>query len=128
MSTLYTWAVTEGIEHAFKTHDIDFLVTPGWSWISVYSAIAGGQDDRFLDVYKLINSLFFPGAPMGTVPLGIYPNGRPFGLTFVARKGQDAKLLQLMQLYEKAFPSRQIPSSMSSRLANLYFRLRGHIL
>lgn len=108
MSTLYTWAVTEGIEHAFEKHDVDFLVTPGWSWISVYSAIAG--------------------APMGTVPLGTYPNGRPFGLTFVARKGQDAKLLQLMQLYEKAFPSRRIPRSMSSRLVNLYFRLRGYIL
>lgn len=55
MSTLYTWAVTEGIEHAFEKHDVDFLVTPGWSWISVYSAIAGGYDARFLDGYKLIN-------------------------------------------------------------------------
>lgn len=55
MSTLYTWAVTEGIEHAFKTHHVDFLVTPGWSWISIYSTIAGGQDAHFLDVFKLIN-------------------------------------------------------------------------
>ncbi|EGX87907.1 amidase family protein [Cordyceps militaris CM01] len=105
MGKLHALAVTEGIEHAFKTHKVDFLVTPGWSWMSVYSAIAG--------------------ALMGTVPLGTYPNGRPFGLTFVAPKGQDAKLLQLMQFYEKAFPPRRVPSSMSSIFANLYFTFRN---
>ncbi|KAI1133126.1 amidase family protein [Nemania abortiva] len=108
MNTLYTWAVTSGLEYAFKTHSVDFLVVPGWSWITIYSAIAG--------------------APMGTVPLGQFPDGRPFGLTFVGRRGQDAKLLQLMQFYEKTFPPRRTPSSMNSVLGNWYFRLTNGIL
>lgn len=41
MSKLHTWAVTSRLEYAFETHQIDFLVVPGWSWMSVYSAISG---------------------------------------------------------------------------------------
>ncbi|KAF4447327.1 amidase family protein [Fusarium austroafricanum] len=44
MSMLHESANTSGIEYAFKAHDVDFLVAPGWSWISVYSGITGMHD------------------------------------------------------------------------------------
>ena len=51
---IYTWATTFGIEYAFKTHEVDFLVVPGWSWMGVYSGIAGTLDAGS-DVPKLIS-------------------------------------------------------------------------
>lgn len=42
---IQTWINTNEIlrliDHAFTYHQVDFLVVPAWSWLSVYSAIAG---------------------------------------------------------------------------------------
>ncbi|KAJ5962525.1 amidase family protein [Penicillium viridicatum] len=48
-------------------------------------------------------------APTATVPLGKYRDGKPYGLGFVARRFDDGKLLQIMNLYEKTFPLGQFP-------------------
>ncbi|KAJ5707002.1 amidase family protein [Penicillium malachiteum] len=88
----YDMAVVRGIENALEKNQLDFLLTPGWNWMSIYSAWAK--------------------SPVGTVPLGTHSTGRPFGLGFVGRRFEDNKMLQVMNLYEKTFHPRQIPERM----------------
>ncbi|KAB8074864.1 hypothetical protein BDV29DRAFT_172979 [Aspergillus leporis] len=47
--------------------------------------------------------------PTLTIPLGKYPNGKPYGLTLVGKGCADHKLLQFSQLFERDFPARLIP-------------------
>ncbi|KAI9904290.1 hypothetical protein N3K66_000819 [Trichothecium roseum] len=108
---IQTWINTNEvlglIDHAFTYHQVDFLVVPAWSWLSVYSAIAG--------------------APTAIIPLGTYTSGLTFGMAIIGREGTynaDARLLELIKLYENDFAQRDAPPSMRYRLDNLYARSR----
>lgn len=47
---------------------------------------------------------------MGTVPSGVISfNGRPFGLHLIARSGDEARLLQLMEIWNGIYPNRPLP-------------------
>lgn len=44
------------------------------------------------------------------MPLGYHAqSGRPFGLCLVAKAHEEGKLLEIMNVYEKTFPKRQLP-------------------
>ncbi|KAJ5415178.1 amidase family protein [Penicillium sp. CMV-2018d] len=85
-------AIEEGIIETLDSHNLDALVLPAWTDMSIYAAWAQ--------------------APTATVPLGKYRDGKPYGLGFVARRFDDGKLLQIMNLYEKTFPPRAVPERM----------------
>lgn len=59
-------------------------------------------------------------SPVGTVPLGTYPNGRPYGLGFAGRYLEDQKVLSIMRLYEATFPARHVPRKLRWRRVNKY--------
>ncbi|KAI1160047.1 amidase signature domain-containing protein [Nemania serpens] len=51
------------------------------------------------------------GCPTATAPLGhLEPSGRPFGLTFLARRGREDTLIRLLSIFEATFPKRRLPS------------------
>ncbi|KAH6640376.1 amidase family protein [Chaetomium tenue] len=85
-------AIDEGIIEALDKYNLDVLVLPAWTEMSIYAAWAQ--------------------APTATVPLGTYRHGKPYGLGFVARRFDDDKLLQIMKLYEETFGPRLVPSRM----------------
>ncbi|KAJ6079729.1 amidase family protein [Penicillium canescens] len=85
-------AIEEGIIETLDSYNLDALVLPAWTDMSIYAAWAQ--------------------APTATVPLGKYRDGKPYGLGFVARRFDDGKLLQIMNLYEKTFPPRAVPEKM----------------
>lgn len=68
-------------------------------------------------------------SPVGTVPLGTYPNGRPYGLCFVGRYSEDHKVLKIMQLYESTFPPRRVPQKLRWRRLNNFLppKLRHYV-
>jgi Asp-tRNA(Asn)/Glu-tRNA(Gln) amidotransferase A subunit family amidase len=124
LQKLLTLAGSDGIDYALKTHGVDVLVVPGWSWLSIYASVAGKRGEMVSCNLSAIAYNTFPvGTPVGTVPLGTYPNGRPYGISLIARKGQDARILELMLLFEKSFPRRRTPASMRSMLFNIYYRV-----
>ncbi|KAH6710559.1 amidase signature domain-containing protein [Leptodontidium sp. MPI-SDFR-AT-0119] len=84
--------VEEGLELIFDKYDLDAIVAPAWTQMSIYAA--------------------WPGSPTATVPLGQYKNKKPYGLGFVGRRFSDEQLLQIMNLYEMTFPPRLTPKRM----------------
>ncbi|KAH9209049.1 amidase signature domain-containing protein [Leptodontidium sp. 2 PMI_412] len=70
--------VEEGLRLIFDKYDLDAIVTPAWTQMSIYAA--------------------WPGSPTATVPLGQYKNKKPYGLGFVGRRFSDEQLLQIMNL------------------------------
>lgn len=102
-------AVTRGIENALEKNQLDFLITPAWSYMSIYSAWAS----QFWSApMSALLPLTHVESPVGTVPLGMHSSGKPFGLGFVGRRFEDKKMLQLMSLYEKTFHPRLVPERM----------------
>ncbi|KAJ5847613.1 hypothetical protein N7455_011570 [Penicillium solitum] len=109
-------AIEEGIIETLDSYNLDALFLPAWTEMSIYAAWAQ--------------------APTVTVPLGKYRDGKPYGLGFVAPRFDDGKLLQIMNLYEKAFPPRAVPQKnametmgkVPSCLATIseYYDLRIH--
>ncbi|KAH8593089.1 amidase signature domain-containing protein [Bisporella sp. PMI_857] len=101
-------AVLRGIEHALETNNLDFLLTPARSYMSIYSTCAK--------------------SPVGTIPLGKYLSGKPFGLGLVGRRFEDKKMLQMMDLYEKTFHPRIIPERMRWKRYDMLLpaRYRGY--
>ena len=43
------------------------------------------------------------------MPLGLLPDGHPFGISFTAEAYSEAKLLGFAHAYEQAFPKRTWP-------------------
>ncbi|CAH0021083.1 unnamed protein product [Clonostachys rhizophaga] len=88
-------AIDEGIIETLDKYDLDAIVLPAWTEMSIFAAWAQ--------------------APTATVPLGKYRGGKPYGLGFVARRFDDEKLLQIMKLYEDTFPQRLVPQRLRWR-------------
>uniref|UniRef100_A0A0B7KBT1 Amidase domain-containing protein n=1 Tax=Bionectria ochroleuca TaxID=29856 RepID=A0A0B7KBT1_BIOOC len=88
-------AIDEGIIETLDKYNLDALVLPAWTEMSIFAAWAQ--------------------VPTATVPLGKYRGGKPYGLGFVARRFNDEKLLQIMKLYEDTFPPRLVPERLRWR-------------
>ncbi|KAK2591840.1 hypothetical protein QQS21_010479 [Conoideocrella luteorostrata] len=86
----------EGIVETLDSYNLDVLVLPAWTGMSIYATWAQ--------------------APTATVPLGKYRHGKPYGLGFVARLFDDGKFLQIMHFYEKTFPRRAVPHRMRVKI------------
>ncbi|KAJ9165614.1 Amidase family protein [Coniochaeta hoffmannii] len=81
----------EGIDQVFRDYDINILVGPVESQISLFAAAAG--------------------YPIASLPLGyLHYNGRPHGLAAIASANHEADLIQLMSAWEATRPARQPPS------------------
>ncbi len=74
------------------------------------SFTAAGAD--VLISFENIHSPFYAtaGYPAITVPMGLNPDGRPVGITFIGRIGQDARLLSYAYAFEQATQMRVTPS------------------
>ncbi|KAH7324020.1 amidase signature domain-containing protein [Rhexocercosporidium sp. MPI-PUGE-AT-0058] len=82
----------KGLELVFDKYDLDAIVAPAWTQMSIYAA--------------------WSGSPRAAVPLSQYKNKKPYGLGFVGRRFGDEQLLQIMNLYEISFPRRLTPERM----------------
>ncbi|KAJ5379413.1 hypothetical protein N7509_012532 [Penicillium cosmopolitanum] len=79
-----------GFEKVFKTHGVDVVIGPTDSGLRSLAA-AGGY-------------------PVCGMPLGYLDyNGRAFGMSAVARRGQDALLVKVMSAWEATLPPRKTP-------------------
>ncbi len=108
-------AAEKGLYRIMDEFSLDIICSPTDGPISEISAITGmhlpsPSSVSLQPFYLIVLTSAMAGAPTATVPLGILePSGRPFGLTFVGRPGSEAKLLELMYLYEAAAPKRKLP-------------------
>ena len=79
-----------GIDAILNLYNVDIIIGLSDSWLSTFSAAAG--------------------YPMATLPLGYLDyNGRAFGLSAIAKAGQEALLVKVMGLWEETFGPRQVP-------------------
>lgn len=90
---------------------LDFVVSLTDSPIHSIAAIGGMNTLSIpLRIERLRLTL---GLPSANVPLGyLEPSGRPFGLTFVAKAGEEARLSEVMAVYEETFPKRRLPQAL----------------
>ncbi|EXJ68778.1 uncharacterized protein A1O5_07709 [Cladophialophora psammophila CBS 110553] len=87
--------------------------------------------DFILDTYRadvimapadslLINYAACSGYPIATLPLSYLDyNGRPFGLSVIARAGQDTLLIKVQSAWEATFGARKPPSAMNGTSSKL---------
>lgn len=69
--------------------------------------ILGPADARMASVAAVA------GYPIGSVPLGYADfNGRAFGMNMIAKKGEEAKMLEVMSAWEASFPDAHRPPPM----------------
>ena len=99
-------ASIDGVLKTMSEQELDFIVSLTDGPISGIAAIAGMlTSPRGLVAYT--NA----GCPTANIPLGyLEPSGRPFGMTIIAKSGEEAKLLEVMAIYERTFPKRRLPS------------------
>ncbi|KAM0261115.1 hypothetical protein ACHAQJ_002377 [Trichoderma viride] len=92
-------ALRKGLRHigqqivntAFDTQGLNIIVAPGDSSLCIHAAAAG--------------------YPIGTAPIGqLRYNGRPFGLSFLARANDEESLVRFMAAYEAAVAPRPVPN------------------
>lgn len=101
-------ASIDGILKTMLEYNLDFIVSATDGPISSISALAGKGLERKPHYQE--NVLIVQGCPTANVPLGyLEPSGRPFGLTFVAKAREEAKLLEVLSVYEATFPRRRLP-------------------
>lgn len=92
--------IEQGIDYVLDKYGLDVLVAPAWTYLSIFTA--------------------FSKSPVGTVPLGTYQNGRPYGLSFAGRYLEDQKVLSIMRLYEATFPARHAPRKLRWKRVKKY--------
>jgi amidase len=82
-------AATDALEETFRSVGADVLIS-----------------------FENIHSPFYAtaGYPAITVPMGTNEDGRPVGITFIGKIGQDAKLLSYAYAFEQATQMRMTPS------------------
>ncbi|KAH8898126.1 amidase signature enzyme [Thozetella sp. PMI_491] len=80
----------ELLDGVFEKEGVDIMVGPTDGGLIIYAPAAG--------------------YPTANVPLGTLSyNGRPFGLTLIAKAGREDVLLRFMSAYEATFPDRPVP-------------------
>lgn len=87
-------AGAEGLDKAFKDHNLDVLVAPSDSTMCSFTTATG--------------------YPIGVVPLGYLANGQPQGLTVVSRAYEEHKMVHFMRAFEATFPGRKVPPLLDS--------------
>jgi amidase len=86
----------KGIDAVFKKYDINIVIGPAESSLTVFAATAG--------------------YPIASLPVGYLDfNGRPHGLAAIASAHQEALLIQLQSAWEASFPARIPPALVSSK-------------
>lgn len=69
--------------------------------------ILGPADARIASVAAVA------GYPVASLPLGFADfNGRAFGMNMIAEAGNEAKMLEVMNAWEKTFPEARAPPPM----------------
>lgn len=76
------------LKKTFQSHQVELLVSLGNTHSTLYATA---------------------GYPAITVPLGLDPEGRPNGVTFIGQPGQDARLLSFAYAFEQATRYRRPP-------------------
>lgn len=111
-------AVGKGITHVMEKHNLDALVLPAWSWMSIYTSWASRYFLKRTNIGTIVmvcngyNADRAAEQPVVTVPLGACSDGQPYGLQFVGRRFEDDKLLQIARLYETTFRPRLVPNAL----------------
>ncbi len=90
----------------FETHDV--LVLPS-AQVFPFSAelhwpkeIAGRKMDTYHRWMEVVIGGTLSGLPVINVPAGFDDRGRPMGMQFIGRMGEDQRLLELAMAYEKS--------------------------
>ncbi|PON20573.1 hypothetical protein TGAM01_v210531 [Trichoderma gamsii] len=83
------------INNAFDAQGLNIIVAPGDSSLCIHAAAAG--------------------YPIATAPVGqLRYNGRPFGLSFLAKANDEVSLLRFMAAYEALAAPRPVPNNLDS--------------
>lgn len=81
---------TDGLDKVFERYGIDMVIAPGDSPLCVLAAAAG--------------------YPIATAPMDVLKyNGRPFGISLIARASKEDLLLEFLGVWEKIVGSRPLP-------------------
>uniref|UniRef100_A0A093UVR3 Putative amidase n=1 Tax=Talaromyces marneffei PM1 TaxID=1077442 RepID=A0A093UVR3_TALMA len=92
--------VGSSFDETIKNYGLDFIIAPGDSGLSVFSAALG--------------------IPIATLPIAcLQYNGRPTSLQVAAPRHQEAKLIKLMSAFEATFPPRKPPTEFLDHRARL---------
>ncbi len=97
-------AGAEGVEALLAEHELDAVVAPtnGPSWLIDH------VNGDYYTGGAMSTGPAIAGLPHITVPSG-YAHDLPLGVSFVAARGEDAKLLGIAYAYERANPVRRAP-------------------
>ena len=97
-------AGAEGVEALLAEHELDAIVAPtnGPSWLIDH------VNGDYYTGGAMSTGPAIAGLPHITVPMG-YAHDLPLGVSFVAGRGEDARLLGIAYAYEQANPVRRAP-------------------
>lgn len=96
------------INNAFDTQGLNIIAAPGDSSLCIHAAAAGKQSPCMSSLILLTSIL---GYPIATAPVGqLRYNGRPFGLSFLARANDEESLMRFMAAYEAVAAPRPVPN------------------
>ena len=103
-----------GIDHIIDKYGVDVIMGPTDSKLMSYAAASGKK--LYWRVRDSEGLMAFIGYPIATLPLSYLDfNGRPFGLSVVARAHQDALLIKVQSAWEATFGPRLPPPLIAER-------------
>lgn len=83
----------EGVEKILKEHGVDVIIGPTDSGLTSMASASG--------------------FPLCAMPLSYLDyNGRPFGVSAIAGRNQEALLIKVMSAWEATFPARRPPPQL----------------
>jgi len=94
-----------GVDAVMERYNVDVIIGPSDSFLSSIATFTGKASFAF-KFHRLIIS----GYPIAQAPLSYLNfNGRPLGVSLLARAGQDAVLVQALSAWETTFGPRKPP-------------------
>lgn len=101
----------EGLEKLFAELRVDVIVAPGSGPSGLIDHVLGDRDD--LGGSVLGSAAAVAGYPSVTLPIGLV-RGMPVGMTVIARRFDDARLLEVAALFERTGKLRIAPTIRST--------------
>lgn len=109
-----------GIDKVLDQHNLDAIGVLTDSPLSSLASAAGKSHPLRLGI-SVVSKDMNQGYPTCKMPLGVLRlNGRPFGMSFVTKAHQEAKLFRIMSAWQSTF-ERHAPPALDedARLSNL---------
>lgn len=97
----------KGVDFILEKHNVDVIIGPSDDFLSSIAACAG---ITHCVLSRDLQMLTLEGYPIAQAPLSYLEyNERPFGVSILAKAGQDALLVKVLSAWEATFPRRRSP-------------------